>query len=226
MPSPRGEEVLERTPSLREGTPERMLELRGVSLRLEFLKLLLRSDELRLELLNELLRLEELLELLRLELLLNELWPPPLLRLLLIDELLWLPPPPRLPPPRCASAGVALSARPIITKVIHFEVFISLLLSFFVYFCIRFLMQKYNLSPSKIPQSSHNFPHGLQCIKNKHNKTEKKLVALDLLNSMRPMKRYSYLWFWIVLIPLFVSCAVAIRAVYMIMALKYSLSTF
>lgn len=133
MPSPRGEEVLERTPSLREGTPERMLELRGVSLRLEFLKLLLRSDELRLE---------ELLELLRLELLLNELWPPPLLRLLLIDELLWLPPPPRLPPPRCASAGVALSARPIITKVIHFEVFISLLLSFFVYFCIRFLMQK------------------------------------------------------------------------------------
>lgn len=129
MRSLRGELVLERKPSLRGEVVERMLELRGVSLRLEFLKLLLRSDELRLELLNELLRLEELLELLRLELLLNELWPPPLLRLLLIDELLWLPPP-RLPPPRCASAGVALSARPIITKVIHFEVFISLLLSF------------------------------------------------------------------------------------------------
>ena len=156
MPSPRGEEVLERTPSLREGTPERMLELRGVSLRLEFLKLLLRSDELRLELLNEL-RLEELLELLRLELLLNELWPPPLLRLLLIDELLWLPPP-RLPPPRCARAGVALSARPIITKVIHFEVFISLLLSFFVYFCIRFLMQKYKETLRKFPRPLPIFP--------------------------------------------------------------------
>jgi hypothetical protein len=154
IPSPRGEEVLERTPSLREGTPERMLELRGVSLRLEFLKLLLRSDELRLELLNEL-RLEELLELLRLELLLNELWPPPLLRLLLIDELLWLPPPPRLPPPRCASAGVALSARPIITKVIHFEVFISLLLS--CLFSVLFSIAKIDKKAGEISPAFNYF---------------------------------------------------------------------
>lgn len=132
--------MLERKPSLRGEVVERTLALReGESLRLGVLKALLRSEELRLELrlelLNELLRLDELLELLRLELL-NELCPL-LLRLLLIDELLWLLPPPRLPPPRCARAGVALSARAIITRVIAFEVFMLLLLSFFgfIFWC-------------------------------------------------------------------------------------------
>lgn len=110
--------------------------LRGLLL-LERTELLLEREGLlnvlldeRLEPLNELLRDDE--ELL-LRLLLIELWLPPEERLLLI-ELLWLPPPPRLPPPRCANAGVALSARAIITSVITFEVFMLLLLSFLVSF--------------------------------------------------------------------------------------------
>ena len=114
--------------------------LRGLLL-LERTELLLEREGLlnvlldeRLGLLNELLRDDE--ELL-LRLLLIELWLPPEERLLLI-ELLWLPPPPRLPPPRCANAGVALSARAIITSVITFEVFMLLLLSFFGFvFCCK-----------------------------------------------------------------------------------------
>jgi hypothetical protein len=103
----------------------------------EPLRLALLLDDERFELLYELLRLgllydderlEPLYELLRLEPL-NEL-PLDDERLLLI-ELLCPPPPLRLPPPpRCASAGVALRARAIMTRVIAFEVFISLLLSF------------------------------------------------------------------------------------------------
>ena len=120
-------------PVLREPLPTL---LRGLLL-LERTELLLEREGLlnvlldeRLEPLNELLRDDE--ELL-LRLLLIELWLPPDERLLLI-ELLWLPPPPRLPPPRCANAGVALSARAIITSVITFEVFMLLLLSFLVSF--------------------------------------------------------------------------------------------
>ena len=94
---------------------------------------LLLTDERLEELLDELrlmplLLLEERLELmeLRLEELLDE---------LRLTELLWLPPPLRVPPPpRCAKAGVALSARAIITRVIAFEVFMLLLLSFLVSF--------------------------------------------------------------------------------------------
>ena len=88
--------------------------------------------------LNELLREldEELRELLKLldECEEEELWLPPLR--LLLTELLWLLPPLRLPPPppRCANAGVALSARAIITNVIAFEVFMLLLLSVLVSF--------------------------------------------------------------------------------------------
>ena len=103
----------------------------------ELLRLL--EEELRLGLLKEeLLRLLE--EELRLGLLKEE-----LLRLLpelpderLTDEL-WLPPP-RLPPPlRCASAGVKLRARPIITRVANFEVFISFS---FLYYCSRYFCCK------------------------------------------------------------------------------------
>lgn len=84
-------------------------------LRLGLLKLLrLLDDELRLGLLNE--------PLLRLGLGLDE--------RLIDDEL--CPPPLRPPPPpgRCASAGVKFRARPTIARVINFEAFISLLLSY------------------------------------------------------------------------------------------------
>ena len=128
-------------PAERLGPPTEPLRLGALPTdeRLEPLKLLLERlglDE-RLELLLKLLRLEleldkrlELLKLLpdeRLELLLDE-------RLLLTEllELLCPPPPPRLPPPRWANAGVALSARAAITRTIAFEVFISLLLSLFI----------------------------------------------------------------------------------------------
>lgn len=105
---------------------------------------LLRFDErlltelLRLGLLYELRLDEEPLYELRLEeellerLPLNEL--PDELRLLLM-ELLWLPPPLRLPPPRWASAGVALNARATIARVMIFEVFMMLLLSLFIVYC-------------------------------------------------------------------------------------------
>ncbi len=127
--------LLPRSP-LREGALTELRLLLGEPL-IE-LRLLLRDGvliELRL-LLDERLLLIELLWLPPLRLLLIELlWllPPP--RLLLI-ELLWLLPPPRLPPPppRCANAGVALSARAIITRVIAFEVFMLLLLSCLVSF--------------------------------------------------------------------------------------------
>lgn len=137
----------------------------------ERLELLL--DE-RLGLLKE--RLELLLDE-RLELLLKELRLLELLldERLLLTELLWLPPPPpRLPPLRCANAGVALSARPTITRAITFEVFISLLLSLFIVFIfdfniatcyqlpafnsLLFLLQKYNLSPREIPKPYPIFP--------------------------------------------------------------------
>lgn len=126
------------------------------------LRLLLKLLELRL--LLELLRLlPMLLELPRL-LLIELLWPPPL----------WLPPPPRLPP-RCARAGEAHSAKATIVRVITFEVFISLLLSFIYCFSILFLlthshissfthsrvlflMQKYNLFLGEIPNPVPNFP--------------------------------------------------------------------
>ena len=152
---PRIEGRSERTPSLWLPASERLgaltderlgpllnelrLELLGLDERLELL-----LNELRLELLGlderlELLLNELRLELLgldeRLELLLNELRLLELLldERLLLTELLWLLPPPRLPPPpRCAKAGVALSARPTITRAITFEVFISLLLSLFI----------------------------------------------------------------------------------------------
>lgn len=152
---PRTEGRSERTPSLWLPASERLgaltderlgpllnelrLELLGLDERLELL-----LNELRLELLGlderlELLLNELRLELLgldeRLELLLNELRLLELLldERLLLTELLWLLPPPRLPPPpRCAKAGVALSARPTITRAITFEVFISLLLSLFI----------------------------------------------------------------------------------------------
>lgn len=111
-------------PVLREPLPT----LLRVLLEREGLLTLLLDE--RLEPLNELLRDEE--ELL-LRLLLIELWLLPDERLLLI-ELLWLLPPLRPPPPRCAKAGVALSAKAIITSVITFEVFMLLLLSFLVSF--------------------------------------------------------------------------------------------
>ena len=135
----------ERTPSLWLPTLERLGALTE-PLRLGLLEL----DE-RLGLLNEL-RLELLLDErlgllneLRLELLLDErleltelLWL--LEERLLLTELLWLPPPPpRLPPLRCARAGVALSARAIITNVIAFEVFIMLLLSYYCLFLLSFI---------------------------------------------------------------------------------------
>ena len=103
-------------------------ELRLGLLKEELLRLL--EEELRLGLLKEeLLRLleEELLRLL-----------PELPDERLTDEL-WLPPP-RLPPPlRCASAGVKLRARPIITRVANFEVFISFS---FLYYCSRYFCCK------------------------------------------------------------------------------------
>ena len=130
--------------------------------RLGALKELLRGDELRSkldELRLELLptverlgldeRLELLLKLLRLELELDERLELPLklLRLelleeerLLLTELLCPPPPPRLPPLRCAKAGVALSAKATIASAITFEVFISLLLSLFIVFSILYLL--------------------------------------------------------------------------------------
>ena len=91
---------------------------------LDELLILLRLDELlRLldGLLKLLLRLDELLRLLLME----------LLRLLLMELLC---PPPRLLAGRCANAGAALNAKAIIIKVIAFEVFIVLLLSFLVSF--------------------------------------------------------------------------------------------
>lgn len=129
----------ERLGALKE--PLRGDELRSKldELRLELLPTVERLglDE-RLELLLKLLRLElELDE--RLELLLKELRLLELLldERLLLMELLWLPPPPpRLPPLRCAKAGVALSARATIASAITFEVFISLLLSLFIVFSI------------------------------------------------------------------------------------------
>lgn len=96
-------------------------------------------DEERLTLLDEerlgLLLTDErlLLDEERLKLLLLDEWLLPDERLLL-TELLWLPPPPRLPPLRCAKAGVALNASAIIMRVIAFEVFMLLLLSFLVSF--------------------------------------------------------------------------------------------
>jgi hypothetical protein len=149
---------------------ERLLtELLRLGLLYELLERLL-LYELRLdeEPLYELRLDEELLE----RLPLNEL--PDELRLLLI-ELLWLPPPPRLPPPRCANAGVALSARATIASAITFEVFMMLLLSLFIVFLfcfylhfltsphsphsrVLFLLQKYNLSPREIPKPSPIFP--------------------------------------------------------------------
>ena len=175
-------------PSLRLTLPPERLgalkePLRGDELRSKL-------DELRLELLPTVERLglderlELLLKLLRLELELDERLELPLklLRLelleeerLLLMELLWLPPPPpRLPPLRCANAGVALSARATIASAITFEVFISLLLSLFIVFIfdfniatcyqlpafnsLLFLLQKYNLSPREIPKLSPIFP--------------------------------------------------------------------
>ena len=122
------------TELLRLALPTELLRLGApTELRLELLLRLEELTELRLELL---LRLDELTEL-RLELLLLRLiellWLLPEERLLL-TELLCPPPPLRLPPLRCANAGVALSARAIITNVIAFEVFMLLLLSFLVSF--------------------------------------------------------------------------------------------
>lgn len=127
--------------------------------------------ELRLELpLNEL--LERLLELEE-RLLLIELWLLPDERLLL-TELLCPPPPLRLPPLRCARAGVALSARAIIASAITFEVFILLLLSFLVVFlimqnafcCVLFLLQKYNLFLGEIPKPLPIFPRASRVFRN------------------------------------------------------------
>lgn len=108
---------------------DELLRVEGV-LRLtdELLRLLLDEllpTELRL-LLDELLRLPEL----------NE---PPLDERLELTEL-WLPPPPpeRLPPPRCASAGLAPSAKSAIAMTIALLLFISLLLSFWLFlFCCK-----------------------------------------------------------------------------------------
>ena len=131
----------ERLGALKE--PLRGDELRSKldELRLELLPTVERLglDE-RLELLLKLLRLELPLDE-RLELLLKELRLLELLldERLLLMELLWLPPPPpRLPPLRCAKAGVALSARATIASAITFEVFISLLLSLFIVFIFDF----------------------------------------------------------------------------------------
>lgn len=139
-------------PSLRLTVPPERLgalkePLRGDELRSKL-------DELRLELLPTVERLglderlELLLKLLRLELELDERLELPLklLRLLelleeerlLLTELLCPPPPLRLPPLRCAKAGVALSARATIASAITFEVFISLLLSLFIVFIFDF----------------------------------------------------------------------------------------
>lgn len=52
-----------------------------------------------------------------------------------------LEPPPR-ETARWARAGGRQSEKAVIARIIAFEVFMVLLLSFFVYFCIRFLMQK------------------------------------------------------------------------------------
>ena len=125
MPAPRVLPAAER-PKVPSGA--RRLELPRVTPLLdELLRLLgVLYDEL-LRLLDELLRLlDELnddprLLLDELRLLLNE---PPLLRLEPI-ELLW-PPPLRLPPLRCAIAGVALSANATIIRAINFGVFIVL----------------------------------------------------------------------------------------------------
>ena len=131
----------ERTPSLWLPTLERLGALT------EPLRLGLLLDE-RLGLLNELrleLLLDERLGLLLIELRLDELLDERLLLMelwllleerLLLMELLWLLPPPplRLPPLRCANAGVALSARAIIASAITFEVFIMLLLSYYYLF--------------------------------------------------------------------------------------------
>lgn len=130
-PPSRTDERLGTDEELRLGVPTLRLD---EELRLELLtELRLEEELLRLGLLYELRLDEELL--LRLEPL-NEL---PDERLLPI-ELLWLPPP-RLPPPppgRWARAGVALSARAIIARVMIFEVFIMLLLSLFIV-CFSFL---------------------------------------------------------------------------------------
>lgn len=147
---PRTPEWLPRTSPLGAGLPERIPSLRlKLPLSDEWLGLLIALLRLleaeRLELLDELrlkLLLEErlgLLDELRLILLLDERLG--LLKLLeerlLLTELLLrltLPPPLRLPPLRCANAGVALSARAIITNVNAFEVFIMLLLSYYCFF--------------------------------------------------------------------------------------------
>lgn len=131
-----------RTPSLRLTLPAERLGPPTELLRLGLLLIaerLLLDERLGLLLIDERLgldeRLELLLKLLRLELLLEE-WLLPEERLLL-TELLCPPPPPRLPPLRCARAGVALSARAIIASAITFEVFILLLLSFLVVLSLR-----------------------------------------------------------------------------------------
>ena len=131
-------------PAERLGPPTEPLRLGALPTdeRLEPLKLLLErlllDERLGLLLIDERLELllDERLELLkllpdeRLELLLDE--------RLLLTELLCPPPPPRLPPPRWANAGVALSARAAITRTIAFEVFISLLLSLFIVLLFNF----------------------------------------------------------------------------------------
>lgn len=144
---------------------ERLLPLNELLLRLG-------DEDERLLPLNELLlRLDDEDErLLPLKELLLRLDDDELLDRLLLMELLWLLPPPRLPPPRCARAGVVLSARAAITRTIAFEVFISLLLSCFCLFSLfsvrnllggdsfLFLLQKYEHSAREIPKMSHNFP--------------------------------------------------------------------
>lgn len=134
-----------RTPS-REGADDELRTEPVLELRLGVPTLRL-DDEwllLRLEPLNELWLDDELLE----RLPLNELWlDDELLERLLLMELLWPPPlrepPPPPPPGRWANAGVALSARAIIARVMIIEVFMVLLLSF--YCCsFRFLVQRYH----------------------------------------------------------------------------------
>jgi hypothetical protein len=106
-------------------------------------------EELLLRGLLTLLRLEEELRLELIELLLRgaltlprELEAPPLERI----EGVLLPPPRLPPPPRCASTGVALRARPTITIAINLEVFMTLS---FLYYCLSLSL----FSDTKIQQN-------------------------------------------------------------------------